>query len=66
MPAPEGQRTKMDNASWVPEMPFGAIPSDPLHNLREKRKLAGIKTGISGTIWEGLYLPETQDNKVHA
>lgn len=64
MPAPEGQRTRMDNTSWVPEMPFGAIPSDPLHNLRKKRKRAGIKAGISGTILELLYLSGTWDNKV--
>lgn len=56
--------TRMDNASWVPEMLFGTIPSDPLHNLREKKKLAGLKTGISDTILEGLYLPETWNNKV--
>lgn len=36
MPAPEGQRAKTDNASWVPEMPFGTIPSDSSHNLREE------------------------------
>lgn len=54
----------MDNTSWVPEMPFGAIPSDPLHNLREKTKRAGIKTGIYGTILELLYLSGTWDKKV--
>lgn len=56
--------TRMDNASWVPEMLFGTIPSDPLHNLREKKKLAGLKTGISDTILEGLYLLETWNIKV--
>lgn len=56
--------TRMDNASWVPEMPFGTFPSDPLHNLGVKKKLAGLKTGISDTVLEGLYLPQKWNNKV--
>lgn len=56
--------TRMDNASWVPETLLSTFPSDPLHNLREKKKLAGWKTEISDTILEGLYLPETWNNKV--
>lgn len=59
VPTPEGQRTRMDNTRWVPEMPFGTFPFNPLHNLREKSKLSGIKTGICGTILQGLYLLET-------